>query len=97
MADELDPEQRELLRIKFRIEYEFVAERNALDSNGPHERSDVREAVTRLTQSERRVLDARVRQRLSDARPLIFEDRKTFDEPYIQPSDLEPACRFDTA
>jgi len=91
-----DPEEQTLIRVKFRTEYEFVMERNALTSDEPHTRDEVREAIKRLTQAEKRVLDSRVRTKLADVTRLMRDDTKDFEEPQAHPSDLERDCQFDT-
>lgn len=93
---ELNPRERTILRVKCRTEYDFVLERNAIDPDGGPTRSDVRKALQRLTHSERKALDARLRRNLNEVRALMLGDPKQFDEPHIQVSDLQAETRFDT-
>ena len=76
------------LRVRYRTEYEYAVERNCIEDSGHVSRTEVRQALQRLSDPERRVLRSRIRRRFRKLDDLMHSPRKTFDHPRAVTDDL---------
>jgi len=81
MANTISPEAATQLRVKFDTLREFAIERNLVDEHESISRSELRDRLQILTQSERRALHSRLRTRLRRLNELMAGERESFDAP----------------
>jgi len=79
------------LRVRYRTEYEYAVERNCIEDGAHVSRAEVRQALQRLTEPERRVLRSRIRRRFRKLDDLMHSPRKTFEQPQAMTEDLPTA------
>lgn len=79
------------LRVRYRTEYEYAVERNCIEDGAHVSRAEVRQALQRLTEPERRVLRSRIRRRFRKLDDLMHAPRKTFEQPRAMTEDLPTA------
>lgn len=90
----IDPRDVGKLRVSYRTKREFLIERNVIQSHEYPSREQVRECIGRLVHSERNVLQRRLATRLERLDELMNGERKTFDEPAVEHSDLIAGVRL---
>lgn len=90
----IDPRDVGRLRVSYRTKREFFVERNLIGPDEYPSRTELRELRERLVHGERQALQKRLKRRLTRLAELMEGDRKRFDEPAVEHSDLISGVRI---
>jgi len=90
----IDPRDVGRLRVCYRTKREFLAEHNVIGDNEYPARERLTQLIGQLVYGERQALEARLNDRLTRLNELMEGERKTFDEPAAEPTDLVAEVRL---
>ena len=90
----IDPRDVGRLRVSYRTKREFFVDHNLIAEGEYPSRGEMRRLHERLAHNERQALQARLNERLTRLGELMDGERKTFDEPEVEHSDLVAGVRI---
>lgn len=93
-TNSIDPRDVGRLRVSYRTKREFFVDHNLIAADEYPSRAEMRKLHDRLAHTERQALQARLNNRLTRLAELTEGERKTFEEPAVEHSDLVAGVRL---
>ena len=93
-SQSIDPRDVGRLRVSYRTKREFFVDHNLIAEGEYPSRGEMRRLHERLAHTERQALQARLNEQLTRFAELSEGERKTFDDPAVEHSDLVSGVRI---